>query len=153
MHTRTHSRPYTYAHTSIQGRSLSSVCEPLHSLPLFLFVSAGSGTPVQACTGTQQMDCQSVSGPRLSCTGLRSHARRPGIKPDSSGSAPLVQVMLHSADLYCTASKWARPAHVSLVYRQWYSNVQKQNLHTHTRSHTHTHTHTHTHSFPHYTAL
>ena len=40
-HTLDQTRTHTHTHTSIQGRSLSSVCEPLHSLPLFLFVSAG----------------------------------------------------------------------------------------------------------------
>lgn len=52
------------------------------------------------CTGLYR-DPQMVVTQYLglaSFTTLYSHDRQPGIKPDSSGSAPLVQVILHSAN-------------------------------------------------------
>lgn len=94
---------------------------PLCSLPLFFFVSAGSSTPVQACTGTHRWIVSQYLG-LASCIGLHSHARRPGIKPDSSGSAPLVQVMLHHANQNGTAKE---PDYHMLV---WYTG---SDIHSH----------------------
>lgn len=73
----------------------------------FFFVSAGRITPVQASTGTRRWIVTRYLG-LASCKALHSHARKPGIKPDSSGSAPLVlvgdasqcQIGIRSSQLY-----------------------------------------------------
>ena len=112
-------------HTNKQtngGHIVYHTCTPFCSHPLFFFVSAGIGTPAQACTGTHRWSVTQYLG-LASCTGLHRNARRPGIKPDSSGLAPLVQ-MMHQREkltldhLNYTASKWTKPAHVNLLHKQ-----------------------------------
>lgn len=130
-HSDEHMHRHTHTHPSIQGHSLSSTCAPPSTLPLS--VSAGSGTPVQACAGTQRwIVSQSIWAFLSSRSALLCHARWPGMKPDPSGPAPLVQVMLHSArltsDRHCTKLK----------------------TETVTVTITHTHAQAHTHSFFHY---